>query len=127
MPTRSTPTQMDDQMKYQINPKRSPLKGTAPNNYNSITYLPMMWKILTAQMREEIYYSFTSRGLFPEEQKGSSNDPEAQMTCSTLIRTSSTRARRNEKNLAWAWIEYKRHIIWSHKAASKCIKYQMKS
>ena len=30
----------------------------------------MMWKILTAQIREEIYSSLTSRGLFPEEQKG---------------------------------------------------------
>ncbi len=30
----------------------------------------MMWKILTAQIREEIYYSQTSRGLFADEQKG---------------------------------------------------------
>ena len=30
----------------------------------------MTWKILTAQIREEIYYSLTSRGLFLEEQKG---------------------------------------------------------
>ena len=30
----------------------------------------MMWKILTAQIREEIYYSVISRGLFPDEQKG---------------------------------------------------------
>ena len=29
-----------------------------------------MWKTLTAQIREEIYYSLTSRRLFPEEQKG---------------------------------------------------------
>ena len=41
-----------------------------PNNYRPITCLLMMWKILTAQMREKIYYSVTSRGLFPDEQKG---------------------------------------------------------
>ena len=29
----------------------------------------MMWKILTAQIRE-IYYSLINRGIFPEEQKG---------------------------------------------------------
>ena len=45
------------------------IKGTAPNNYRLITCLPMMWKILTAQIGEEIYYSQTSRGLFPKEQK----------------------------------------------------------
>ena len=32
-----------------------------------------MWKILTVQIREEIYYSLTSRGLFPVEQKGYRN------------------------------------------------------
>ena len=45
-------------------------KGTAPNNYRPITCLPMMWKLLTAQIREEIYYSLTRRGLFPDERKG---------------------------------------------------------
>ena len=29
-----------------------------------------MWKILTAQISKKIYYSLTSRGLFPDEQKG---------------------------------------------------------
>ena len=35
-------------------------KGTVPKNYRPITCLPMMWKILTAQVRGEIYYSLTS-------------------------------------------------------------------
>ena len=46
--------------------QKDPSKGTAPNNY----CLPMMWKILTAQIREKIYYSLISCGLFPNEQKG---------------------------------------------------------
>ena len=50
--------------------QKDPNKGTAPNNYRSITCLPMMWKILTAHVREEIYYSLTCRTLFPDEQKG---------------------------------------------------------
>ena len=37
--------------------QKDPSKGTAPNNYRPITCLPMMWKILTAQIREKIYYS----------------------------------------------------------------------
>ena len=45
-------------------------KWTSPNNYRPITCLPMVWKISTAQIREENYYSLASRGLFPEEQKG---------------------------------------------------------
>ena len=44
--------------------QKDPNKGTAPNNYRPITCLPMKWKILTTQIREEIYHSLTSRGLF---------------------------------------------------------------
>ena len=50
--------------------QKDPSKEIAPNNYRPITCLPMMWKILRAQIREEIYYSLTSRSLFPDEQKG---------------------------------------------------------
>ena len=50
--------------------QKDPNKRTTPNNYRAIPCLPVMWKILTAQIREKIYYSLTSRGLFPEEQKG---------------------------------------------------------
>ena len=38
------------------------------NNYKPITCLPMMWEILTAQIREEIN-ELLSHGLFLEEQK----------------------------------------------------------
>ena len=31
--------------------QKDPTKGTAPNNYRPITCLPMMWKILTSQIR----------------------------------------------------------------------------
>ena len=34
--------------------------------------LPMMWKILTSQIKEEIYFLFEGCGLFHEEQKGCS-------------------------------------------------------
>ena len=35
--------------------QKDPNKGTAPNNYRPKTCLPVMWKTLTAQIREEIY------------------------------------------------------------------------
>ena len=60
--------------------EKDPSKGTAPNNYRPIVCLPIMWKILTAQIMEKIYYSLTSHGLFPDERK----------------------------NLAMAWIDYKK-------------------
>ena len=62
----------------------------------------MMWKIQTAQMREEIYFTLTSRRLFSDSSKDpetgdAAEDPEAQENYSTLISTSSARARRDVK------------------------------
>ena len=50
--------------------QKDPNKGSPQHNYRPITCLPMMWKILMAQIRKDIYYSLTSSGLFPEEKKG---------------------------------------------------------
>ena len=69
MPTNSTCTGIDDQMKDHID-QNDLSKRTAPNNYRPITCLPMMWKIFTAQIREYIYYPLTSRNLFLDEQIG---------------------------------------------------------
>ena len=67
----------------------------------------MMWKILTAQIREEIYYSLTSRGLFPEEQKGcrkgSRGTTELLYIDQHILNESNTR----RKNLVMAWINNK--------------------
>ena len=83
-------------------------KGTAPNNYRPITCLPMMWKILTAQIREEIYYPLRSRGLFPEEEKGchtgSRSRAELHYTDQHILNETKTR----QKNLAMAWIDDKK-------------------
>ena len=67
-----------------------------------------MSKILTAQIREEIHYSLTSRGLFPDEQKGcckgSRGTAELLYTDQHILNESKTR----RKNLAMAWIDYKK-------------------
>ena len=93
--------------------QKDPSKGTAPNNYRPITCLPMMWKILTAQIREKIYNSLTSRGLFPGEQKGcrkgSRGTAELLYIDQHILNESKTR----RKNLAMAWIDYKKtYDIW---------------
>ena len=83
--------------------QKDPNKGTAPRNYRL-----MMWEILTVQIREEIYYSLTSRGLFPDEQKwcckGSRGTAELLYIGQHILNESKTR----RKNLAMAWIDYKK-------------------
>ena len=92
--------------------QKDPSKGTAPNSYSPITCLPMMWKILTAQIREKIYYSLTSRGLFPDEQKGSRGTAELHSIDQHILIESETK----RKNPAIAWIDYTKHMTWFHKS-----------
>ena len=101
---------MDDQRNDPMLQK-GPNKGTDPNNYRPITCLPMMWKILPAQIREEIYYSLTSRGLFPDEQKrcckGSRDTAELLYIDQHILNESKTK----RKNLAMARIDYRMKTI----------------
>ena len=60
---------MDDQRKDHIDPRR-PLKGTNLSYDRPIICQLIMKKILTAQIREDIYDSLIRRGLFTEEKKG---------------------------------------------------------
>ena len=67
-----------------------------------------MRKILTAQIRENIYYSRTSRGFFPDEQKGcckgSRGTAELLYIDQHILNESKTR----RKNLAMALIDDKK-------------------
>ena len=88
--------------------QKDPCKGTVPSNYRPLTCLPVMWKILIAQKREKFYYSLTSRGLFPDEEKGgckgSRGTAELLYIDQYILNESKTR----RENLAMAWIDYKK-------------------
>ena len=88
--------------------QKDPRKRTTPDNYRPIMCLPMMWKILTAQLKEEIYFSLISRGLFPEEQKGcckgARNTGELLNIDQHILNESKTR----RENIAMAWIDSKK-------------------
>ena len=82
--------------------QKDPNKGTSPNNYRPITCLPMMWKILTAQIREEIYYSLKSCGLFPEEQKGCCKGTRGTAELLYIYQHFLNESKNRRKNLAMA-------------------------
>ena len=88
--------------------QKDPSKRTAPNNYRPITCLPMMWKILTAQVREKIYYSLKSRGLFPDEQKGCHKGSRGTAKLLYIDQHLLNESKTRWKNLTMAWIDYKK-------------------
>ena len=68
----------------------------------------MMWKILTAQIREKIYYSLISRGLFPNEQKGCRKGSRGTAELLYIDKHILNESKNRRKNLAMAWIDYKK-------------------
>ena len=107
--------------------QKDPLKETASTNYRPITCPLMMWKILTAPIRERIYHSIKSRGIFSDEQKGCckrTRDAEEQLYIDQHILDES---KTKQKTLALAWIDNKKAYDMAPKAVyyavSKYIKY----
>ena len=45
-------------------------KGNVASNYRPITCLPLMWKLLTGVIADQIYAHFDQEKLLPEEMKG---------------------------------------------------------
>ena len=88
--------------------QKDPNKGTAPSNYRPITCLPMMWKISSAQIREEIYYLLTTRGLYPIEQKGCCKGFRGTEELLHIDQHILNESKTRRKNLAMAWIDYKK-------------------
>ena len=83
-------------------------KGTASNNYRPITGFQMMWKILTAQIREAFYNSLTSHGLFPEEQKRCRKRSRGTADLLYINQHILNKSKTRRKNLAIAWIDDKK-------------------
>ena len=61
-----------------------------------------------AQIREEIYYTLISRGLFPDEQKGCCKGTRGTGELLYIDQHILSESKRRRKNLAMAWIVYKK-------------------
>ena len=68
----------------------------------------MMWKILTAQIWEEINYSLTSISLFPDEQKGCCKGSRCTAELLYIDQHILYESKTRWKNLTTTWIDYKK-------------------
>ena len=87
---------------------KDPAKGPVPENYRPIACLPMMWKLLSGIFAEKMYTHLSSNRLLPDEQKGcrkQSRGTKDQLLIDKMILRD---AKRGGKNLAMAWIDYKK-------------------
>ena len=103
--------------------QKDSIKGTALNNYRPITCLRMMWKILTAHIREGIYYSLTSCRLFPEEQKGCHKGCRGTGELLYIDQHILNESKTRRINLTMVWIENKKaHDVVPQSWIINCLK-----
>ena len=83
-------------------------KGKVASNYRPIACLPLMWKLLSGIFAEKIYGHLKANDLLPDEQKGCRKQSRGTKDQLLIDKTILKESRRLKKNLAMAWIDYKK-------------------
>ena len=83
-------------------------KGNVASNYGPITCLPLMWKLLTGLIADQIYSHLGQEKLLQDEQKRCRTGPGGTNDLLYINRAVIKEAKSRNKNLAMAWIDYKK-------------------
>ena len=83
-------------------------KGNVASNYRPITCLPLMWKLLTGVIADQIYAHLDQEKLLPGEQKGCRKGSRGTNDLLYIDRAVIKEVKSRNKNLAMAWIVYKK-------------------
>ena len=88
------------------------VKDTSPGNdagnYRPITCLPLMWKLLTGMISEDVYWFLDEMDLLPEEQKGTRKGSRLTHDLLFIDKMILQSSRNGKKNLFMAWIDYRK-------------------
>ena len=107
MLTRRPSTWMDDQRKDYINPKR-PKQRNCSKQLQTDNLPTNDVENTNSTNKEKIYYSLTSRGLFPDEQKGCRKGSRCTAELLYIDQHILNESKTIRKNLAMAWIDFKK-------------------
>ena len=75
-------------------------------NYRPITCLPIMWKVLTGIMAEDLYQHLHQSSLLPDEQKGCRKESRGTKDQLVIDRAILRDCKQKKSNLAIAWKAY---------------------
>ena len=97
-------------------------KGNIASNYRPITCLPVMYKLLTSMIAEDLYRHMDDQQLFPEEQKGCKKRSRGTKDQLIIDKAVLKDCRSRKTNLAMAWIDYKKaYDMVSHTWIMECL------
>ena len=84
------------------------VKGNVASNHRPITYLPLMWKLLTGVTADQIHAHLDQEKLLPEDQKRCRKGSRGTNDILYIDRAVIKEVKSTNKNLAMAWIDYKK-------------------
>ena len=88
--------------------QKDPRGSNAVESYRPITCLPLMWKLLTKVIDEEMYDYLEQEKLLPEEQKGFQRGSITAKDQLLIDKTVLKYCKKRHTNLSMAWIDYKK-------------------
>ena len=83
-------------------------KGNIASNYRPITCLPVMWKLLTGIISEELYTYLEETNTLPKEQKGCRRNTRGTKDHLLVDKMIMRNCKRRKTNLSMAWIDYRK-------------------
>ena len=98
-------------------------KGNIPSNYRPITCLPVIWKLLTGIISEELYVYLEETNSLPKEQKGCRRHCRGTKDHLLVDKMIMRNCKRRKTNLSMAWIDYKKAFdMVPHSWIIECLK-----
>ena len=97
-------------------------KEATPSNFRPITCLPTMWKILSGILANKILRHLTENCILCYEQKGARPFSRGTKDQLAIDRTITRENKKRNKNLAMAWIDYRKaYDSVPHSWIMKCL------
>ena len=87
---------------------KDPTLGNGASSYRPITCLPLMYKLLTGMISEDMYGFLEENDLLQDEQKGARKQSRGAHDLLSIDKMVMRNARTRNKNLFMAWIDYRK-------------------
>ena len=87
---------------------KDPEKGAAAENYRPITCLPVMWKLPTRIIAEDLYEFLDTENLLPDEQKGCRKNSQGTKDQLYIDKMVLKEVKSKKTNIAMGWKDYKK-------------------
>ena len=94
--------------------------------YRPITCLPLMWKLFTGIMSDEIYKHLETNKALPEEQKGCRRNSRGTKDQLLIDKMVMKNCRKRQVGLSMVWIDYRKAYnmvphSWIRKTLEMCV------